>query len=108
MARLNLVTPAAVVGLLLHMHASSSWRDFLSLLPVGGEDGTLAERFKGADERGRVHAKTGALRHVSALSGYAQRRDKTWVAFSILVNNHDGSSAEIHKAMDRVCAMLME
>ncbi len=108
MARLNLVTPATVVRLLRHMHALPEWRDFLSLLPVGGEDGTLAARFAGAGQTGRVHAKTGALTHVSALSGYAQRRDKTWVAFSILVNNHDGSSAEIHKAMDRVCALLME
>jgi D-alanyl-D-alanine carboxypeptidase/D-alanyl-D-alanine-endopeptidase (penicillin-binding protein 4) len=108
MARLNLATPAAVVGLLRHMYASSEWRNFLSLLPVGGEDGTLAGRFTGAAVAGRVHAKTGALAHVSALSGYAQRPNKTWVAFSILVNNHDGQPAEIHKAMDRVCALIME
>jgi D-alanyl-D-alanine carboxypeptidase/D-alanyl-D-alanine-endopeptidase (penicillin-binding protein 4) len=108
MARLNLATPAAVVRLLRYMWASPARRNFLSLLPVGGEDGTLAARFQGAGETGRVHAKTGALLHVSALSGYAQRRDKTWVAFSILVNNHDGQPAEIHKAMDRVCALLME
>jgi D-alanyl-D-alanine carboxypeptidase/D-alanyl-D-alanine-endopeptidase (penicillin-binding protein 4) len=108
MARLNLATPSAVVGLLRHMYASPAWRNFLSLLPVGGEDGTLAARFKGAAETGRVHAKTGALAHVSALSGYAQRRNRTWVAFSILVNNYDGQPAEIRKAMDRVCALIME
>ena len=108
MARLNLATPAAVVSLLRHMYASRTRRDFLSLLPVGGEDGTLAARFTGAALTGRVHAKTGALAHVSALSGYAQRPNKTWVAFSILVNNYDGQPAEIRKAMDRVCALIME
>ncbi len=108
MARLNLATPAAVVRLLRHMYASPAWRSFLSLLPVGGEDGTLAGRFTGAAQKGRVHAKTGALAHVSALSGYAQRPNKTWVAFSILVNNYNGQPAEIRNAMDRVCALIME
>jgi D-alanyl-D-alanine carboxypeptidase/D-alanyl-D-alanine-endopeptidase (penicillin-binding protein 4) len=108
MARLNLVTPAAVVGLLRHMYASPAGQDFLSLLPVGGEDGTLAARFIGPAQTGRVHAKTGTLSHVSALSGYAQRPDGTWVAFAILVNNYNGQAAEIRKAMDRVCALIME
>ena len=108
MARLNLVTPQAVVRLLRHMYASPQRRNFLSLLPVGGEDGTLAARFTGTAETGRVHAKTGSLSHVSALSGYAQRADGSWVAFSILVNNYNGPAAEIRKVMDQVCALIME
>jgi D-alanyl-D-alanine carboxypeptidase/D-alanyl-D-alanine-endopeptidase (penicillin-binding protein 4) len=108
MARLNLVTPAAVVGLLRYMYASPLGQDFLGLLPVGGEDGTLAGRFTNAAQTGRVHAKTGTLSHVSALSGYIQRRDTSWVAFSILVNNYNGQPAEIRQAMDRVCALIME
>jgi D-alanyl-D-alanine carboxypeptidase/D-alanyl-D-alanine-endopeptidase (penicillin-binding protein 4) len=108
MTRLNLVTPAAVVRLLRHMYASPSWQDFLSLLPVGGEDGTLAGRFSGAAQTGRVHAKTGSLAHVSALSGYAQRPGDSWVAFSILVNNYEGQPAEIRRTIDRVCALIME
>ena len=58
------------------------------LLPVGGQDGTLSTRFGGTPAAGRVYAKTGSLSHVSALSGYIQRRDGNWVAFSILVNNY--------------------
>jgi len=108
MARLNLVTPAAVVGLLRYMYASPAGQTFLSLLPVGGEDGTLATRFTNAAQSGRVHAKTGTLSHVSALSGYAERSDRTWVAFAILVNNYNGQSTEIRQAMDRVCALIME
>jgi D-alanyl-D-alanine carboxypeptidase/D-alanyl-D-alanine-endopeptidase (penicillin-binding protein 4) len=108
MARLNLVTPAAVVGLLRYMYGSPVGQTFLSLLPVGGEDGTLATRFTNAAQTGRVHAKTGSLSHVSALSGYAERPDRTWVAFAILVNNYNGQSTEIRQAMDRVCALIME
>jgi serine-type D-Ala-D-Ala carboxypeptidase/endopeptidase (penicillin-binding protein 4) len=108
MARLNLVTPSAVVRLLQYMNGSPQQKNFLSLLPVGGEDGTLAARFTESGVSGRVHAKTGSLSHVSALSGYAQRADKTWVAFSILVNNYNAQAFEIRKVMDRICALIME
>ncbi len=108
MARLNLVTPSAVVRLLRHMYASPQRGNFLDILPVGGEDGTLASRFTDAGLSGRVHAKTGTLAHVSALSGYAQRPDKSWVAFSILVNNFNGPAADVRKVMDQVCALIME
>jgi len=108
MARLNLVTPSAVVRLLQHMYASPQREDFLAILPVGGEDGTLASRFTGAAVTGRVHAKTGTLAHVSALSGYAQRPDKSWVAFSILVNNFNGAAGDVRKVMDEVCGFIME
>jgi len=108
LARVNLVTPAGVVRLLQHMHASPAWPDFLSLLAVGGEDGTLTQRFTSAPLRGRIHAKTGSLAHVSALSGYAQRPNRTWVAFSILVNNYNGPPVEIRRLIDRVCALIME
>jgi len=108
LTRIDLVTPAGVVRLLRHMYASEAWPNFLSLLAVGGKDGTLKGRFTGAAQTGRVHAKTGSLAHVSALSGYALRPNKTWVAFSILVNNYNGQPAEIRRAIDRVCALIME
>ena len=78
------------------------------MLPVGGQDGTLGTRFADAAVNGRVHAKTGSVSHVSALSGYLQRPDGSWVAFSILVNNYDGPSSEIRGVMDRICALIME
>jgi len=108
LARLNLVTPATVVKLLRYMHDSPARESWISLLPVGGQDGTLSGRFGDSAAAGRVHAKTGSLAHVSALSGYAQRADGSWVAFSILVNNYHGRAAEVRGVMDRICALIME
>jgi len=108
LARLNLVTPAAVVKLLRHMYGSSSREDWISLLPVGGQDGTLGGRFGEGAASGRVHAKTGSLSHVSALSGYVQRTGGDWVAFSILVNNFNGRTAEVRGVMDRICNLIVE
>ena len=108
LARLNLVTPAAVVTLLRHMYHSPLREQWIGLLPVGGEDGTLANRFVGTPAAGRVHAKTGSLSHVSALSGYLQRANGRWVVFSILVNNYNGPTADIRGAMDRICNLIVE
>jgi D-alanyl-D-alanine carboxypeptidase/D-alanyl-D-alanine-endopeptidase (penicillin-binding protein 4) len=108
LTRLNLVTPAAVVKLLRYMFESPARDNWLSLLPVGGQDGTLSSRFGETAAAGRVHAKTGSLSHVSALSGYVQRTDGSWVAFSILVNNHNGRAAEVRGVMDRICNLILE
>ena len=108
LARLNLVTPATVVKLLRHMYASSARDNWISLLPVGGQDGTLATRFGDGPASGRVHAKTGSLSHVSTLSGYVQRINGDWIAFSILVNNYNSRTADVRGVMDRICNLILE
>jgi len=108
LARLDLVTPAAVIRLLRAMYASPVREEWIALLPVGGQDGSLSTRFADLPALGRIHAKTGTLTHVSALSGYAQRRDGTWVAFSILVNNHNAPAAEVRGIIDRICTLIVE
>jgi len=108
LSRLDLVTPAAVVKLLRYMYAGPARDNWISLLPVAARDGTLSSRFADTPAAGRVHAKTGSLSHVSALSGYLQRIDGRWVAFSILVNNYNSSTAEIRGVMDQICALAVE
>ena len=109
LSRLDLVTPSTVVKLLRHMYASPARDQWISILPVAARDGTLSARFGGTAAAGRVYAKTGTLSHVSALSGYLQRPDATWVAFSVLVNNYGGRSpAEISGVMDRICNLILE
>jgi serine-type D-Ala-D-Ala carboxypeptidase/endopeptidase (penicillin-binding protein 4) len=108
LARLNLVTPAAVVQLLRYMWSTPQRQEWLGLLPVGAVDGTLSSRFGESPAAGRVHAKTGSLSHVSALSGYIERQNGKWVAFSILVNNANSRSADVRGVMDRICNLILE
>jgi D-alanyl-D-alanine carboxypeptidase/D-alanyl-D-alanine-endopeptidase (penicillin-binding protein 4) len=106
LSRLNLVQPRAVVRLLHHMFATPYWA---GLLPVGGEDGTLSRRFQNSPAAGRIHAKTGTLSHVSALSGYAERKSGSVRTFSILVNNYNtNGSSEIRAVIDRICNLMVE
>ncbi len=107
LAHLDLVTPAATIQLLQFLYASPSRAAWISLLPVGGIDGTLSARFGDGPAAGRIHAKTGSLSHVSTLSGYAQQRNGRWVAFSIMVNNYTGPAAEVRGVIDRICTLIV-
>jgi len=109
LSRLDLLTPATVMKLLRYMYDSTVREKWISILPVGGQDGTLSSRFGGSPASGKVYAKTGSLSHVSALSGYMQRTDGTWLAFSMFVNNYGGRPpAEVRGVMDRICNLILE
>jgi len=104
----NLVTPEAVVKLLRRMYASKEREPWMALLPVGGQDGTLASRFVGQPAARRIHAKTGTLSHASALSGYVQSATRGTLAFSILANNYGTPAADVRALIDRIALALAE
>jgi len=108
LSRMNLVTPAAVVKLLRFMHRSPHRKSWMDLLPIGGEDGTLRLRMKDTVAAGRIHAKTGSLTHVVALSGYAERSDGTLLAFSLLANNQNAPASEVRAVLDKICVLMTE
>ena len=108
LSRLDLVSPSAILQLLRAMYVSPLREQWVGLLPVGGQDGSLNSRFADPPALGRIHAKTGTLTHVSALSGYAQRSDGSWLAFSILVNNHNSHAAEVRGVIDQICTLIVE
>jgi D-alanyl-D-alanine carboxypeptidase/D-alanyl-D-alanine-endopeptidase (penicillin-binding protein 4) len=108
LSRKNLVTPSAVVKLLQFMYNSPHRENWMSLLPIGGEDGTLKLRLRKTAAAGRIHAKTGSLTHVSSLSGYSERSDGSMLAFSFLANNQDAASAEVRAVLDKICVLITE
>lgn len=60
------------------------------LVPVSGVSGSLTARFQGPDEvagRGVVHAKTGSLTEVAALSGWLRSADGRVVVQATIINN---------------------
>jgi D-alanyl-D-alanine carboxypeptidase/D-alanyl-D-alanine-endopeptidase (penicillin-binding protein 4) len=61
--------------------------DFVSALSLAGADGTLGHRMIGGAAERYVRAKTGTLKTVSALAGYAGSVGKTPLVFAILVND---------------------
>lgn len=87
MSTYNRVTPRALVRL-LGWAARQPWSSaFRSTLPIGGIDGTLANRFKGTQLRGRVFAKTGSLNATNALAGYLLTSDGRTLVFAFHAND---------------------
>lgn len=91
LSRGGLVTPNATVTLLRHLARHRHAAVFRDALPIAGVDGTLRTRFKDTAAEKNVVAKTGTLRFVNALSGYATSAAKEPLAFSILLNNYSPS-----------------
>jgi D-alanyl-D-alanine carboxypeptidase/D-alanyl-D-alanine-endopeptidase (penicillin-binding protein 4) len=104
LSRSTLVSPAAIAKLLAHMKQPN----FVGLLPIGGEDGTLGSRFAGHPEARAIRAKTGTLDHVRALSGYADTRTNGRVAFSILANNFEEPGAPVTAIIDQLALSLLQ
>ncbi len=107
MSRENLVTPQAIVQLLAYASTQPWGKTWQSTLPQGGVDGSLAGRFRSTAAEGRVRAKTGALGHVNALSGYAQTMSGDQVAFSILTNNHKLVSKRALDVIDQIVLAIV-
>ena len=104
--RRNFITARAVAGLLVGMHRKPDWRVWYDSLPVAGVDGTLKSRMKGTAAANNVHAKTGTLGQVRALSGYVSGRSGTLYAFSLLMNNFPGTARQAGNAQDRFVEYL--
>ncbi|MDE0828668.1 MAG: D-alanyl-D-alanine carboxypeptidase, partial [Vicinamibacterales bacterium] len=107
LSRYNYVTARALVDVLRRMHADPRHASaFSHTLPVAGTSGTLATRLVGTASEGNVHAKTGSMTHVRALSGYVTADDGEQLAFAVLANNFPGSADSILAVIDRLVDRL--
>ena len=107
LSRQNLVTPRAVVTLLQYAAKQPWGRTYSETLPVAGQDGSLADRFRGTPAQGLVLGKTGSLDHVKSLSGYATTTNGDRVAFSIFTNNFDVPGRRAQDAIDRIVEAIV-
>lgn len=106
LSRRNAATPKAVVSILRAMYHARGNDVFLASLPVAGMSGTLRSRMRYTTAQGMVHAKTGTLRGVRALSGYIEHPRYGPIVFSILANNPNQSGDSLIKTIDNVVLQL--
>jgi D-alanyl-D-alanine carboxypeptidase/D-alanyl-D-alanine-endopeptidase (penicillin-binding protein 4) len=89
LSRNERVTAAGLAALLLHAARSPLAADLADSLPVAGVDGTLRERGKGVV--GQAFLKTGSLRDVTAIAGYANGNSGTRYIVVGLINHPNAS-----------------
>jgi serine-type D-Ala-D-Ala carboxypeptidase/endopeptidase (penicillin-binding protein 4) len=108
LSRRDLVTPSAMVQLLTYASHQPWGPAYEESLPLSGVDGSLAERFVNTQAAGLVHAKTGSLSHVNALSGYGQTQQGRKFVFSIFCNNHNLPAGKVLATIDAIVQLLVK
>jgi serine-type D-Ala-D-Ala carboxypeptidase/endopeptidase (penicillin-binding protein 4) len=108
LSRDDLVTPRAVLQLLRYDALQPWGADYISTFPIAGVDGTLENRFLGTAAAGHIQAKTGALDHVRAMSGFATTLHGERLVFTIFGNNNPQRGRDSIVAMDAIAVAMVE
>ncbi|MGW5262879.1 D-alanyl-D-alanine carboxypeptidase/D-alanyl-D-alanine endopeptidase [Microbispora sp. NPDC004025] len=93
LSRVDALTPAGITALLAAVRGKPWFPTWYAALPIAGEadrmvGGTLRSRMRGTAAAGNVHAKTGSLTGVTALSGYVTSADGEQLVFSVISNGY--------------------
>ncbi len=111
LSRRDLTTPGHLGGLLASAQDEPWFDVWYASLPIAGDPdrmvgGTLRNRMRGTPGAGNVHAKTGSLTAVTALSGYVTSADGERLIFSVVFNNHlSGKPSDLE---DRIAVRLAQ
>lgn len=95
--RSNRTTATQLSTLLKNAQKQTWFPAWYKALPIAGQSdplvgGTLADRMKGTAAAGNVHAKTGTLTGVTALSGYVRDPGGRRLIFSSVFNGYSGGA----------------
>jgi D-alanyl-D-alanine carboxypeptidase/D-alanyl-D-alanine-endopeptidase (penicillin-binding protein 4) len=97
LSRFNLFSPRDFVSLLIKLKNEFGMDRMKRILPTGGS-GTLKNYYHA--DSSYVFVKTGSLTGVLCLSGYIYTKNNHLLEFSILVNNHNGGTSAIRRAVE--------
>ncbi len=105
LSRYNYVNADLLVAVHAHMANDPKHADtWNQALPISGRDGTIRSRMKTIE--GRVHAKTGSIANVRALSGYVTTETGERLVFAVLGNHFEAPAEDVTAAIDRVVERL--
>ena len=106
LSRYNYVAPEALVATLTGVSRDPNFRAFYDALPIGGVDGTIANRFRTGMASRNVHAKTGSISNARTLSGYVTSASGERFVFSIMANHFTVRSRNVETVSDFVVERL--
>jgi len=104
----NRCSPTSVISVLDYALDNPRWSaEFITALPVAGEDGTLKSRFHDTPLHGTLRAKTGTLNSYGAinLAGYIFKDSKTYL-FVLFINDTE-KGAYRHKQLQEKLLMAL-
>jgi serine-type D-Ala-D-Ala carboxypeptidase/endopeptidase (penicillin-binding protein 4) len=107
LSRENFLTPRFQTSLLEYLLGRPYFNLFYNTLSVSGTDGTLRNRLSAFEVKGSIHAKTGTLNGVTALSGYITTLSGRNLIFSIFANRVT-AVAKVKKTIDEICSLFVK
>lgn len=106
LSRHDYITPETIVKILDAMRKRDDFKLFYDALPIGGVDGTIANRMRNTPAQGNVRAKTGTVDRSHSLSGYVTTADQRLLLFSFQANNYTVTNAHVERVQDWIAAQL--
>lgn len=105
LSRENQMSAKSFVSILRTVLHSPSADIFFNALPVAGDDGTLRNRMRGTAAQGKVFAKTGSMKGVSALSGLIEAKSGKKYLFS-MIGNSLKNGIRLSEVIDDACVVI--
>lgn len=106
LSRNNLVTPRAMIQLMVKLEQLIPREELKSFLAVGGVNGTLKNTYKGASPY--IFAKTGTLSNNHSLVGIIKTDSGKHLAFAFMNNNYLQKASEVRREMDKVMGYVKQ
>lgn len=105
----NAVTAAFMANLLGKVGRDARlYPIFSSTLAQAGRSGNLKNKWKGTPAEGKLWAKSGSMDRVRSYAGYARNSKNQLFAFSIIINNYNGSGTAMRDKMERLMLAFCE
>jgi len=103
----NRLSARLTTDLLVAMARTPMAQGYMTSLAQAGVDGSMRNRLREPEFRGKVFAKTGTLARVRALSGYVRSRRGELLAYSFLMNGSAAGSWPARTAQDEALRVLV-
>lgn len=108
LSRSNAISVYNIVQLFKYMHQSKYNKHFYESLSIAGVDGTLKSLCVNTKAANNVHAKSGTMSRVKAYAGYVDTKSGQRIAFAVVANNYNISTAAITKKMEGLMVKMAE
>ncbi len=106
LSRYNQLSPAFLVWLLEKIYHENDWERLKTILPEGGNQGTLQNFLK--SDTPYVYAKSGSMTGVYNLSGYLLTARGNLIAFSMMNNNVKAPLREVKAGIEKLLHYVHE
>ena len=99
LSKFNAVSSKQIVQVLIKMKNNKAFKESL---PVAGKSGTVRSFLKNSKSNAYIQCKSGSMMGVRSYAGYIRNKSGKTFAFSIIVNNADGSGKDVQVKMEEL------